>query len=233
MPIATPPINVRAALIDMDGVLYDSMKYHTLAWKRLADELGIPATREEFYLYEGMTGIATLDLLFQRAFGRSVRPDEAKRLYARKAEYFVEMGRKEQMPGAAEALGVLRDAGVRCVLVTGSAQSSLLRRIDEDYPGIFAPTDRITANDVAHGKPHPEPYLRGLQKAGVDARQAIVIENAPLGVESGYKAGCRVCAVCTGPIPPERMREAGASFVFPSMSALADALPAIINPQLP
>ena len=53
----------KAALIDMDGVLYDSMKYHTLAWYKLAEELGVPTPRDEFYLYEGMTGAATLDRL--------------------------------------------------------------------------------------------------------------------------------------------------------------------------
>ena len=58
----------KAALIDMDGTLLDSMKWHTLAWLRLATELGIEATREEFYLYEGMTGAATIGLLFRRAF---------------------------------------------------------------------------------------------------------------------------------------------------------------------
>ena len=221
---------VRAALIDMDGVLYDSMKYHTLAWKRLADELGLHTSRDEFYLYEGMTGVATLDLLFRRELGRGIDPDEARRLYARKAAYFVEMGRKELMPGAGEVLAVLRSAGVRCVLVTGSAQSSLLERLDSDYPGAFAPADRITALDVRHGKPHPEPYLRGLEKAGVSASEAIVIENAPLGVEAGKAAGCRVCAVTTGPIPAEKMRQAGADFVFPSMTALAAALPSIIQP---
>lgn len=223
-----PP--VRAALIDMDGVLYDSMKYHTLAWKRLADELGLRTSRGEFYLYEGMTGVATLDMLFRRDLGRGIDPDEARRLYARKAAYFVEMGRKELMPGAQEVMAALRDAGVRRVLVTGSAQNSLLERLDTDYPGIFAPSDRITALDVSHGKPHPEPYLRGLEKAGVSPTEAIVIENAPLGVEAGKAAGCRVCAVTTGSIPPERMAEAGADFIFPSMTALAAALPSILHP---
>ena len=58
-----------AALIDMDGVLYDSMKWHTLAWKKMMESVGVECDRDEFYLYEGMTGEATIDLLFRRAFG--------------------------------------------------------------------------------------------------------------------------------------------------------------------
>ena len=72
-------LNIKTALIDMDGVLYDSMKYHTLAWHRLATDLGIEATRNEFYLYEGMTGAATINLLYNRAFGKGVDDEEAKR----------------------------------------------------------------------------------------------------------------------------------------------------------
>ena len=72
----------RAALIDMDGVLYDSMKYHTLAWQKMMAEVGVECDRDEFYLYEGMTGPATINLLYQREFGRNCDPEEIKRLYA-------------------------------------------------------------------------------------------------------------------------------------------------------
>ena len=56
----------KAALIDMDGTLLDSMKGHTLAWQRMVSEIGIPCTRDGFYLYEGMTGAETINMLFKR-----------------------------------------------------------------------------------------------------------------------------------------------------------------------
>lgn len=87
----------------------------------------------------------------------------------------------------------------------------------------------VTAADVRHGKPDPEPYLMGLTKAGCEAWQAIVVENAPLGVEAGFRAGCFVCAVATGPIPQEALREAGADLVFASMPEFAAALPILIK----
>lgn len=221
--------SIEAALIDMDGVLYDSMKYHTLAWQRMISELGIDCTREEFYLYEGMTGAATIDLIFRRAYSRNATQEEIRELYARKAGYFIEMGQKEVMPGADRMLHYLCNKGLRRVLVTGSAQNSLISRIEEDYPGVFATDMRITANDVTNGKPHPEPYLKGLKKAGVEACKAIVIENAPLGVEAGHAAGCYTIGVTTGPIPAEMMTKAGADLVFDSMPQFADNLPIVLD----
>lgn len=222
----------KAALIDMDGVLYDSMPLHAKAWKRMISELGIDCTLEEFFLYEGMTGAATIDLIFRRAYGRGVTPEEAKRLYAKKSEYFKSLGSKPLMPGADRMLHALERLGLRRILVTGSGQASLLDALSHDYPGAFAPTDRVTANDVVHGKPDPEPYLRGLQIAGVPASEAIVIENAPLGVRAGVAAGCFTIAVTTGPIPKEEFVKEKASMIFDSMPEFADFLESLDPAQV-
>ncbi|MBD5217059.1 MAG: HAD-IA family hydrolase [Bacteroidales bacterium] len=220
---------LRAALIDMDGVLYDSMKYHTLAWQKMMSEQGVECSRDEFYLYEGMTGAATISLLMARN-GRPVLSDEeVKRLYAIKTEYFRQLGKKEPMPGADRMLEVLRERGIKRVLVTGSAQSSLINALAEDYPGAFLPGMMVTALDVNNGKPHPEPYLRGLEKAGVTNARTIVIENAPLGVRAGRASGCFTVAVTTGPVPREAFVDAGANLIFPSMNEFADALPTLID----
>jgi hypothetical protein len=83
----------RAALIDMDGTLIDSMRSHTAAWKRLSDELGLDAERDEFYLFEGMTGRATIKLLYKRAKGFEPTDAECDELYKRKTRYFNELPR--------------------------------------------------------------------------------------------------------------------------------------------
>ena len=158
--------DIRAALIDMDGVLYDSMPYHARAWHQMMTEQGIKTTPEEFYLYEGMTGPATINLIFRRELHRDATPDEKHNLYARKAELFVEMGKKKPMPGADRMLRAFEKARIPRVLVTGSAQSSLIGNLDKDYPGAFPMDKRVTALDVVHGKPDPEPYLKGVMKAG-------------------------------------------------------------------
>lgn len=219
----------KAALIDMDGTLIDSMKSHTASWKRLADRLGLVATRDEFYLYEGMTGRATIKLLYRRAKGYEPSDKECDELYAIKAGYFNEMPRVPVIPGAERMLNSFMERGIARVLVTGSKQLSSLDRLDSDFPGAFPHDMRITAMDVSRGKPHPEPYLKGMTLAGVKPWEAIVVENAPLGVESGHASGAFTLAAATGPVPLEALREAGADLVFPSMEALADALPLILS----
>lgn len=213
----------------MDGVLYDSMKYHTLAWKQMMEENGIHCSRDEFYLYEGMTGAATIDLIWQREFGHPCDPEKRTALYDYKTRIFKKIGGNEPMPGAARMLRTLCDRGIRCVLVTGSGQASLIDNIRKDYPDVFADGMMVTAHDVKKGKPDPEPYLRGLEKAGVNPDEAIVIENAPLGVRAGVAAGIRTMAVCTGPIPKAKFEEERAWGIFPSMEEFADILPLVLD----
>lgn len=214
----------RCALIDMDGVLYDSMKYHTLAWKQLMNELGIPAQRDEFYLHEGMTGPATINLLYQRERGMTLPEEEARRIYRRKAEIFIGYGEIPTMTGAREMLDTLRALGIDRILVTGSAQNSLLSRLDTDYPGAFAKEKRVTALDVTHGKPHPEPYLKGLEMSGCRPEEVFVIENAPLGVRAAKAAGLDCVAVMTGPIPEENFIREKADIILPDIPALTHLL---------
>lgn len=222
----------KAALIDMDGTLIDSMRNHAGAWYRLSRELGLEAAEEEFYLFEGMTGRATVRLLFSRCKGYEPSDAECDELYERKARYFNELPRVPVIPGAARMLRGLMDAGVVRVLVTGSKQRANLYRLDSDFPGAFPHDLRVTASDVTHGKPHPEPYLRAMAMVSVKPRESMVIENAPLGVQAGAASGAFTVAVATGPVPQETLRAAGADLVFPSMEALADALPLILNKPL-
>lgn len=221
--------NPKAALIDMDGTLLDSMKWHTLAWHRMMTGIGVDCTRDEFYLYEGMTGAETINMLFRRHFGRDATPEEKTGLYARKTEYFNEMPRVGIVPGADRVIQCLMERGIKRVLVTGSGQLSNLERLKTDFPGGFADDMRITSRDVVHCKPHPEPYLRGMALAGVGPDESIVLENAPLGVEAGSRAGAFTIAVTTGPVPEESMWDAGADMVFPSMNDVALTLPHLLR----
>ena len=82
----------------------------------------------------------------------------------------------------------------------------------------------ITAYDVTHGKPHPEPYLKAWERSGLDKEQCCVIENAPLGVRAGKAAGLKVYAVNTGILTPNDLLEAGADKVFNSMRELLEEL---------
>ena len=108
------------------------------------------------------------------------------------------------------------------VIVTGSATHALLDRVNAAFPEIFSPELMVTAFDVRHGKPNPEPYLMGLRKANIIASEAVVVENAPLGIQAAHAAGIYTIAVNTGPLRDEVLKEAGADLVLPSVPYLAE-----------
>lgn len=222
--------NLKAVIFDMDGVLYDSMPAHDKSWQQTMDELKLQHIPYEFYLQEGRIGKSTINAIFQRNLQRDATEEEEQRIYARKSELFQQYNSGATIPGAKEVLDYVSKNGLKPVLVTGSGQPSLLDRLDTHFPGVFTPETMVTAFDVVHGKPDPEPFLMGLEKGGnLQPNQAIVIENAPLGIEAAVGAGIFTIAVNTGPLPDSVLTDAGAAIVFHSMTELLGALPEIIH----
>lgn len=221
-------LQLRAVLFDMDGVLFDSMPYHADAWSKVMTRAGFNFTPEDVYMNEGRTGGGTIDLFAQVQWGRNATDEEKEYIYKVKSDIFNTLPHVEPVPGALEVLQAVKAMGRQRVIVTGSGQKSLLERLESNFPGIFNAELMVTAFDVRHGKPHPEPYLMGLAKAGISAEEAIVVENAPLGVESAKGAGIFTIAVNTGPLPDKVLYDAGADIVFPNHFALLEALPKLL-----
>lgn len=220
---------IKAALIDMDGVLYDSMPFHAKAWKKLTDEMGMDIDEQEFYLYEGMTGEATIKELGKRELGKDFSKEECAELYNKKTQYFRECGKAVVMPGARQLLNWLTNNGIKCVLVTGSGQMSLINKLTQDFPGVFKNDLLVTSHNVSHGKPHPEPYLKGAALAKVHPNECIAIDNAPLGVKSASEAGTFTIGVTTGPIPASTLKKAGAIKIVGSMKSCLEFIKTIID----
>lgn len=213
----------------MDGVLFDSMKNHAEAWVLAMKENGLSMTREDVYMNEGRTGEGTIDIFAQAQWGRAATKEEMQYIYKVKSDIFNTLPHVEPVAGSLELLRAVREMQLMRVIVTGSGQKSLLERLEKNFPGIFRADLMVTAFDVTHGKPHPEPYLMGLDKAGISADEAMVVENAPLGVESAKSAGIFTIAVNTGPLPDKVLYDAGADIVFPNHHALQNALPHLIK----
>lgn len=216
--------DLKAVLFDMDGVLYDSMPAHAQSWQETMEEFGLKLTKsEDFYLHEGRPADFTINILFKNEFHRDATPDEIKEMYARKSELFAKYNTGAFIEGAKELLYLVKSRGLVPVLVTGSKQPTLLDRLDDNFPDIFTPKTMVTAFDTEIGKPHPEPFLMGLEKGGnLKPNQAIAIENAPLGAESATQAGIFTICVNTGPLDDKILADAGANIVFHSMKELLD-----------
>lgn len=213
---------LKAVLFDMDGVLFDSMPYHSEAWHKVMKSHGLTLSREEAYMHEGRTGASTINIVFQRELGREATQEEIESIYQEKSVLFNSYPEAKPMPDAWELLQKVKKDGLIPMVVTGSGQLSLLERLEHNYPGMFHKELMVTAFDVKYGKPNPEPYLIALKKGGIKADEAVVVENAPLGVEAGHNAGIFTIAVNTGPLNGQVLLDAGADLLLPSMQALSD-----------
>jgi HAD superfamily hydrolase (TIGR01509 family) len=217
-----PAFNPKAIFFDMDGVLYDSMGSHATAWIEALKQMGLPFTVNEAYLNEGRTGASTIDGVFIKEYGRNATEEEKQTIYLKKSRLFETLKHSEKIPYVTELLAKIKIQKLDIYVVTGSGQPSLIDSLELNFPGVFEKKKMVTAFDVQFGKPHPEPYLIALKKSGLKPWEAVVIENAPLGVESSSKAGLFTIAVNTGPLDPVVLSDSGANIVFGSMKELYD-----------
>ena len=215
-------MNLKAVMFDMDGILFDSMKNHAYSWHQAMKKYGMDLSYEEAYEYEGRTGGSTIDIVCQKQFGREATKEEKKNIYKTKTEEFNKCPKAERMPGACEVLQKIKTDNLFSMVITGSGQITLLERLNKNFPNMFKEDLMITAFDVKYGKPNPEPYLMGLKKGKLKAQEAIIIENAPLGIEAGVAAGVFTIAVNTGPLPDQILLDKGANLLFHSMQSFCD-----------
>ena len=215
-------LSPKAVLFDMDGVLFDSMPNHAHSWKGAMAEYGIDIDASEAYRYEGMRGVETIKILTRQHLGKEVSDEEAQSMYDTKSRWFRSCPEAQKMAGAEHLMRLVADKGLKVVIVTGSATTTLLARLQREFPGMINKDLMVTAFDVKRGKPDPQPYLKGLQKAGVSANEAIVVENAPLGVRSAVAAGIFTIAVNTGPLPDKALMDEECNLLFHHMNEVED-----------
>ena len=215
---------IKAVLFDMDGVLYDSMGNHAVAWVQSMKKFGITMTTDDAYATEGARGVDTIRYMVKQQQGREITEEESQLMYDEKTRIFHSLPEAPIMPGILSLMEQIDAAGIGIGVVTGSGQRPLIQRILRDFGKYVSPEHIVTAYDVKRGKPHPDPYLMGLEKAGgLLPSEGIVVENAPLGVRAGVAAGIYTIAVNTGPLPDQVLLDAGADILFPTMLALSDA----------
>jgi HAD superfamily hydrolase (TIGR01509 family) len=220
----------KAVLFDMDGVLYDSMPHHAIAWQRSMAVFGIQMTIDDAYATEGARGVDTIRMMVKRQQGRDIDEAEAQRMYDEKTRQFHALPETHIMPGIPELMAKIHADGLTIGVVTGSGQRPLINRLLKDFGEYLTEDHIVTAYDVKHGKPNPDPYLMGLQKCGnLKPYEAFVVENAPLGVKAGVSAQIFTIAVNTGPLPNKVLMDCGANLIFEKMPDLAEDWQRIMN----
>ncbi|WP_340818653.1 HAD family phosphatase [Methanolobus sp. WCC4] len=184
---------LKAVIFDMDGVLVDSMSYHAEAVQHIFDEIGVEMDKQDIFEREGERTVDIVEFLLEKGTGDASKydiPDIVER-------YIAEFNRIVELKvfhGMQECLSGLKDR-FDLAVVSGSDRPIVLDIVEAKYPGIFK--ELVTADDVQRGKPEPDPYLKAVEMLGISSHEAIVVENAPMGVEAAKKAGLCCVAVPT------------------------------------
>ena len=213
----------KAVLFDMDGVLYDSMPLHAIAWQESMKKFGIHMTTADAYATEGARGIDTIRLFVKQQQGKDISLEEAQCMYDEKTRLFHAMLEAPIFDGVFSIMEKIQRSGMTVNVVTGSGQRPLIERLLHDFGHYLDENHITTAYDVKRGKPYPDPYLTGLRKAGnLQPNEGIVVENAPLGVRAGVSAGIFTVAINSGPLPDVSLLDEGANVLYDTMTQLVD-----------
>lgn len=217
----------KAFFFDMDGILFDSMPHHSQAWEEIMSKYNLNFTVRDCYLQEGRTGQSVIDECFIKNKGRHATAEEVEQIYGEKTARFFELGGAEPIDGVKDVLNYLKNNGALIFIVTGSGQQSLFDVLHQNFPETFTRERMITAFDVAHCKPNPEPYLKAFEKAkflshddNFKKSDCCVIENAPLGIRSAREAGLDTYAVNTGPLKDSDLLAEQPTMLFHNMKEL-------------
>ena len=184
---------LKALIFDMDGVLVDSMPYHSTAVNNVFDEIGVEMDKQDIYNMEGCQTIEIVRRLLEKGQKGSNKFDPEE-IVLRYREEFNRIVQLRSFDGMLECLATLKEKFYLAV-VSGADRTIVHDIINKLFPDIFDVI--ISGEDVVRGKPAPDPFLKALEMLDIWDDEAIVIENASMGVESAKRAGLYCVAVPT------------------------------------
>ncbi len=198
------------AIFDWDGVIINSAAHHEASWERLAKENGKTLPENHFKRGFGMKN----EVIIPELLGWTTVPTEIRILSLRKEALYREIVREkgiEALPGVREWLQTLKHAGVPCIIASSTHRENITATLEVLGLGDFFEA-AVTSEDVKRGKPDPEVFLTAAQRLEVDPANAVVFEDALVGVAAARAAGMRVVAVTTTE-PREKLAAARADHV--------------------
>jgi beta-phosphoglucomutase len=195
---------IKAILFDLDGVIVDSLHFHYLAWDQMFQKYGSNVTEESVLLTEGMNSFEILPLMLQQT-GVDIPVEEHNTFIEEKRSLFRKIAKLTYYPNAFETIAELRKRGYMTALVTACARKNMEKSVDLERQKLF--DFIISGDDVPRAKPNPDPYLIAQKTLGLDVTECVVIENAPLGVESAKNAGM-VCIAVESTLGREYLQKA-------------------------
>lgn len=189
-------MEIKGIIFDLDGVICFTDEYHYLAWKEMADGIGVYFDREINNRLRGVSRMASLDIILERYEGPALSQEEKNALAAQKNDIYRRLlGRMTPADLSAEVketLDGLRAGGLKLAIGSSSKNAPfILERI-----GLGGYFDAVSdGNNITHSKPDPEVFLKAAQYLGLKPAQCIVVEDAVAGAEAGHAGGFTVACV--------------------------------------
>ncbi|MEX1295869.1 MAG: HAD-IA family hydrolase [Candidatus Limnocylindrales bacterium] len=183
-----PELRVRAVIFDMDGVVIDSGDVYAKHWRRWGAQHGYDYDRDIAHVHPGRPPVETVRIVAPQLDAQAVSLEFNAALEADDGDDPI-----AAMPGAAELLtGLPAD---RWTIATSAFRD--VARAWLEHCGLPVPPALVTVDDIEHGKPAPDPYLRAAELLGVDPAHCLVVEDAPAGVQAARSAGATTLALRT------------------------------------
>lgn len=178
----------KAFIFDLDGVIVDTAKYHYLAWKKIATDLGIEFTHEHNELLKGVSRVRSLDIILGLGQVEASQEQKDQWLIQKNEDYLsylVDMDQSEILPGVMPVLEFLK--ANQQPIALGSASKNARPILEKT--GILSYFDAIVdGNDVSNAKPDPEVFLQAAQKLGIANENSIVFEDSVAGIQAANSA---------------------------------------------
>lgn len=182
----------QAVIFDFDGVVGDTMHDNCVAWQKSFERYGFALQAADYYKLEGMGRYQIAELIIANNGLDSTLVED---IVTYKEAYYKNNNTFRLYDGVEDILRFLKGKGIPVAIVTGASRARITEHLDKEIEGQL--TVLITADDVTHTKPHPEPYLKAVTALNVPAGRCVVVENAILGVQAAKAAGCRCFALET------------------------------------
>ncbi len=188
---------IKAVIFDLDGVIVSTDEYHYLAWKYLADELGIPFDRELNHKLRGVSRLDSLKIILQHS-NVDFADHDLDELTDKKNSYYKnmlqELSARSILPGAKELIESLRSVKIKIAVASSSKNAKTILSMIK----LFDKFDVITdGNDIENSKPDPEIFLLTSKRLNVPPEDCVVIEDAEAGIEAAKKSGMKQIGIGT------------------------------------
>ena len=175
-------------IFDLDGVIVDTAKYHYLAWKKLANELGFEFTKEQNELFKGVSRKRCLEILLEIGHRTATQEEFDTWMIEKNVDYlkYIEnMDASEILPDVPKVLEFLKGQNIPIALGSASKNAQpILEKV-----GLLHYFDTIVdGNNVTKAKPDPEVFLLAAKQLGVNANDCVVFEDAVAGIEAANAA---------------------------------------------